>query len=68
MKNIQLQEVLSAKGVSMEELAKMLGTTYDEICMIATGTKEVTDKEIGWIADALGVPASTLFDDEYTKL
>lgn len=68
MKNIQLQEVLSAKGISMEELAKVLGTSYDDICKIATGVKEVTDKEIGWIADALGIPVSALFDDEYTKL
>ena len=68
MNNIQLQEVLSAKGVSMEELAKILGTNYDDICRIATGVKEVTDKEIRWIADALGVPTSALFDDGYTKL
>lgn len=68
MKKIQLQEVLSTKGVSMEDLAKILGTTYEDICKIATGAKEVTDKEVGWIADALGIPTSTLFDDEYTKL
>ena len=68
MKNIQLQEVLSAKGVSMEELAKILGTTYDEICMIATGARKATEKEVEWIADALEIPTSTLFDNEYTKL
>lgn len=68
MKKIQLQEVLSTKDVSMENLAKILGTTYDDICRIATGVKEVTDKEIGWIADALKIPTSALFDDEYMKL
>ena len=62
MKRLQLLEVLGTKEVSMTQLAEMLGTTYDHIADITTGTIEATKEELEAIAKALNVEVEELFE------
>lgn len=68
MRNPQIQEVLSALGVQMDELAKRLGWSYELMVGYGTTSKEVPDEVIDTIARELNVSSSAFTNDGYKDL
>lgn len=67
-RNPQIQEVLSALNIQMEDVAKKTGMTYQEIVEYATTASDVPDDVLTKIAGAIGVDTSVFFNDEYLNL
>lgn len=68
MKNPQIHEVLSAKGVTYDEVAKLLEWPLEKLQELATTSKDVSEKELMKIANLLDVEISAFFNDNYKKL
>lgn len=68
MYNPQIQEVFSALGISMEEVAKCLHWSYEKIADYATTSKEVPDAVINILSNKLGVEPEMFLHDNYKKL
>lgn len=67
-RNPQIQEVLSALNLQMDDVAKNAGITYQELAEYATTSMDVPEDVIMKIANAIGVDTSVFFNDEYLKL
>ena len=68
MKNPQIHEVLSAMGVTYDEVAKLLEWPLEKLQELATTSKDVQEKELMKIANLLDVEISAFFNDNYKKL
>lgn len=68
MRNPQIQEVLSAMGIQMDELAKKLGWSYESLVEYATTPKDVPEDVVNKIAKTLNIDPSVFFNDGYKSL
>lgn len=68
MKNPQIHEVLSAMGVTYDEVAKLLEWSLEKLQELATTSKDVPEEDLKKIADLLDVDISSFFNDNYKKL
>lgn len=68
MRNPQIQEVLSALGVQMSELAKWLGWSVETIVEYATTSKDVPEDALKAMAGELDIDVSAFFDDKWQML
>ena len=68
MRNPQIQEVLSAMGIQMDELAKRLGWSYESLVEYATTSKDVPEDVVKKIAATLNADPSMFFNDGYKTL
>lgn len=68
MNNPQIQEVISALGETIDNVAKKVGMSYSELAEYATTPRDVPDDVVEKIAGALGVDPSLFFSDAYTSL
>lgn len=68
MRSPQIQEVLSALGVQMDEVAHMVGWSYDDLIEYATTSKDVPEEVLLTLAKALGITTEIFFDDRYLTL
>lgn len=68
MKNPQILEVISAKGVTMLDVASKIGMTYDELAQYATTPFDVPAEVINKIAGVLGVDTADFSGDRYKNL
>lgn len=68
MRNPQIQEVLSAMGVQMDELAKKIGWSYERLAEYATTPENVCSDIVFKIAEALNVDPIVFYNDYYKLL
>lgn len=68
MKNLQIHEVLSAKGVTYEEVATLLEWPLEKLQELATSSKDVPKDDLKKIAEILDIDESSFFDNNYQKL
>ena len=65
MRNPQIHEVLSAMGVTYEEVAKLLEWPLEKLQELATSSKDVPEEDLNKIAHLLDIDESSFFDDNY---
>ena len=65
MKNPQIHEVLSALGVTYDEVAHLLEWPVNKLQELATTPNDVPEEELKKIADLLDIDVSSFFDDKY---
>lgn len=68
MRNPQIQEVLSAMGIQMDELADRLGWSRESLVNYATTPKDVPEDVVNKIAATLNVDSCVFFNDGYKSL
>lgn len=56
---LRIQEICKEKGITMQDLSKRMGVTYQALYANASGNPTIG--KLQEIADALGVPFSSLF-------
>ena len=63
-----IQVLRTELGLSRAELAERAGVSYSYLSEIETGKKEVSSRTLYVLADALGVPTSTLMATAETRV
>ena len=68
MRKPQIHEVLSALGVTYDEVAKQLEWPLEKLQELATSSKDVPEEDLNKISNLLDIDVSSFFNDNYKKL